>query len=259
MNARFAGLFVLSAVFIVGATASGRAQSSVIAEQPSAKYRSVSRPAPGIRATPLLPRAQVPVPITNSNSPLGSALAHQCSTENESGELVLPGAKGEIKLDRCYRGRDQLACEFNFLKTEAKSLIEKYRRIIETNYPQVQDIASMCSIQSDSLTNDLQNAREFAERFGALKSEYGSRLACAARVEESLKGVALTDLSQAPNLLKSILDSMDSEMKEVSDLQTQISEFAEKMSLSQRAIATLSKVHRAVCMTSAPARQSRND
>jgi predicted XRE-type DNA-binding protein len=52
---------------------------------------------------------------------------------------------------------------------------------------------------------------------------------------------------------------MDSEMKEVSDLQTQISEFAEKMSLSQRAIATLSKVHRAVCMTSAPARQSRND
>jgi hypothetical protein len=46
---------------------------------------------------------------------LGTALA-ACEKESENSEaLTLPGARGEVKLDRCYRGRDHLVCSFNAL------------------------------------------------------------------------------------------------------------------------------------------------
>ena len=237
--------------------AESHAQSAGIGaiSEPAARHRRVAQPAPAARAAP--PAAVVPVamPAANPSSPLANAVSHQCATGNEPVEFVVPGAKGDIKLDRCYRGRDQLACEFNALKAEAKSLLENYRRIVSTNYPEVQDIGGMCGIQFDTLTADIQSAREFSERFKALKAEYEARSSCAVRIEQSLKEVTLNDLAQAPNLLKSILDSMDAEMKAVSEMQAQIADFAEKMGASQRAMGTLQKVHRAVCLTSGPGRE----
>ena len=43
-----------------------------------------------------------------------------CDKEPQSSDLILPRAKGDLKLDRCYRGRDHLVCSFNALLQEAK-------------------------------------------------------------------------------------------------------------------------------------------
>jgi hypothetical protein len=258
---RSAGRFTLAtACLFFGAIWPGesRAQSDNPAgvQYPPAKHRKVTQPAPTIRPVPAATAVGLAaMPVADPSSPLGNAVAHQCSRGSDASEFVVPGAKGDIKLDRCYRGRDQLVCEFNALTAEAKSLLENYRQIVATNYPEIQDIGGMCQIQSDSLANDIQGAKDFADRFKALKFEYDARSACARRIEQSFKEVTLSDLAQAPNLLKSILDNLEAEIKAVSDMQGQISEFAEKMASSQRAMGTLQKVHRAVCMTGAPPKE----
>lgn len=258
MTARIGGAMAIACFGLAAIwTAESHAQPAGMGAipEPAGKHRRAVQPAPAARAAPPVAVVPVAIPAANPNSPLASAVSHQCATGNEPVEFVVPGAKGDIKLDRCYHGRDQLACEFNALKAEAKSLLENYRRIVSTNYPEVQDIGGMCGIQFEMLTADIQSAREFSERFRALKAEYEARSSCAIRVEQSLKEVTLNDLAQAPNLLKSILDSMDADMKAVAEMQAQISDFADKMGASQRAMGTLQKVHRAVCMTAGPSKE----
>jgi hypothetical protein len=161
-----------------------------------------------------------------------------------------------IKVDRCYRGRAELSCELSVLAAESKALLENYRSVVETNYPEIQDIRGMCSIQFEKLANDLQKAMEFSERFQQVKIEYAARSGCARKLSQSLKELTLNNLPQAPNLLKSILDSMDAEMKAVFDAETQVSVFADKMAASQQAMDTLQKVHRVVCAAAVPKAQA---
>jgi hypothetical protein len=79
----------------------------------------------------------VGLPTTDPNSALGSALV-ACDKESDRSEpFSLPGAKGEVKLDRCYRGRGSHICSNNALLKEAKSLLQDYAKIIEAAYPRV--------------------------------------------------------------------------------------------------------------------------
>src|SRR5207245_11354538 len=97
----------------------------------------------------------------------GKALAY-CDKESESSEaLTLPGAKGEVKLDRCYRGRDHLVCSFNALLKEAKSLIDDYGKIVEAHYPEVSNVGGICGIKPDGLAAAQQNATAFTTPFNA--------------------------------------------------------------------------------------------
>src|SRR6266702_2412369 len=82
---------------------------------------------------------------------LGTALA-SCEQGSENSEaLTLPGARGEVKLDRCYRGRDHLVCSLNALLGEASSLIEQYGRIVEAHYTDVNNLAGVCGMKPDAL------------------------------------------------------------------------------------------------------------
>jgi hypothetical protein len=171
-----------------------------------------------------------------------------CDKVSEGFEPVsLPGAKGEIKLDRCYRGRDHLVCSFNALLSEAKSLLENYRKIAEANYPELGSVDDVCKRTQDTLATDLQNATEFTERFKVLKAEYDARAACANRVEQSLRDVTLPEMTQAPAILTSMIDSIGGDIKGVSAAQTQLGEFAERINSSHKAIITIQKIHRTMC------------
>ncbi len=178
---------------------------------------------------------------------LGKALA-SCETGAEASELSLPAARGEIKLDQCYRGRDHLVCQFNALMAEAKSLLENYQKVVDTNYAQVHDVGGICAIKTDVLANDLQNATDFENRFKAFKAEYEARSACVNRIEQSLTQVAFPDMTQGPNLVKSMTDAIDGDVEGVSEVQGRLAELAEKMVSSHKAMVTLQKIHRAMCM-----------
>jgi len=192
---------------------------------------------------PVAPPAREP-----AGGALGTALA-SCDKESESSEaLTLPGAKGEVKLDRCYRGRDHLVCSFNALLKEAKSLIDDYGKIVEAHYPEVSNVGGICGIKPDALATDLQNATDFANRFKGLKAEYDARSSCATKIGQSLKDVTLPDMAQAPEILKSMIDSIDGDVKGVSVIQTKVVELAEKIDSSQKAMSTIRKIHRTMCL-----------
>jgi hypothetical protein len=191
----------------------------------------------------------VPLPVTqHKGGPLGTALA-SCEKESESSEtLTLSGAKGEVKLDRCYRGRDHLVCSFNALLREASSLIEEYGRIVEAHYPDVSNVGALCEIKPDALTSDLRNATDFMSRFKALKAEYDARSNCATRIGQSFKDVTLPDMAQAPEILKSMIDSLEADLKGVSGVQAKVVELADRINSSQKAITTIQKIHRIMCV-----------
>jgi hypothetical protein len=191
--------------------------------------------------------AELP-PSEPTGGALGTALA-SCDKASESSEaLILPGPKGEVKLDRCYRGRDHLVCSFNALLTEAKSLIDDYGKIVEARYPDVSNVDGVCGIKPDNLATDLQSASEFTNRFKALKAEYNVRTSCASKIGQSLKDVTLRDMAQAPEILKSMIDSIEGDAKGISVAQAKVVDLAEKIDASQKAIITIRMIHRTMCL-----------
>jgi hypothetical protein len=211
------------------------------------KREPLPTPAVGQPALPEPVPAALPV-REPAGGPLGTTLA-ACDKDSEAAEpLTLPGARGEVKLDRCYRGRDHLVCSLNALLKEAKSLIDDYGKIIEARYPEVSNVDGVCSIKPDSLAVDLQNATDFTNRFKALKGEYDARINCANKVGQSLRDVTLPDMAQAPGILKSMIDSIDGDVKGVSVVQAKVVELADKMDTSQKAMVTIRKIHRTMCL-----------
>ena len=162
-----AGLYLLSPAFW-SSVAWGQ-QSRIELAQVQTKPRTqrpranpIVQPKPVQPAPPTVaPVVPVVLPVIDPNSALGSALA-SCDKGIEASEpLSLPGARGEVKLDRCYRGRDPLVCSFNALRTEASFLLEDSRKIVEAKYPHVSNVDGVCSMKPDTLATDLQNASDF--------------------------------------------------------------------------------------------------
>jgi len=219
-----------------------RSKAHVTTQPSSPKLAPVTTEPSSPKLTP------VALPASNPTSALGSALA-SCEDGSEgSGPLSLPGVKGEVKLDLCYRGRDHLVCSFNALLKEAKTLIGDYGKILEANYPDVSNINGVCVIKPSKLATDLENASDFTNRFKALKAEYEARTNCASRIEQSLRDVTLPDMAQAPEILQSMIDSIDGDIRGLSVVQAQVVELAAKIDSSQKAMVTIQKVHQTMCL-----------
>jgi hypothetical protein len=184
-----------------------------------------------------------------SGGAIASALA-KCGKGSVGAEgLTLPGAKGEVKLDRCYHGRDQLICSLNALSIEAKTLIGDFTKIVDASYPNVSNVEAVCRITPDDLSAHLQKASTFAARFRELKIEYDRRINCAAKVEQSLREVNLADMPRSEDLLKSMNETLQGDMKDVAAARQRISELAEKMDSSQRAMVVVQKIHQTMCLS----------
>jgi hypothetical protein len=210
------------------------------------------RPAPAAQPAFLQPSAlnvaPIALPVPNSETALGTALL-SCNKEAEGYQPAsLPGARGEIKLDQCFRGRAHLVCSFNALLSEAQSLLEDYTKIVEANYPAIGSVEDVCRKTPEGLATDLERSSDFATRFHALKVQYDARYKCSNRVEESFRDVTLSDMAQAPSLLKSIIDSIEGDIKGVSAVQSRLAELADKMDSSHKAILTIQKIHRVMCV-----------
>jgi hypothetical protein len=189
-----------------------------------------------------------------------TAALSACDKASESSDvLTLPGAKGEVKLDHCYRGRDHLVCSLSALLREGKTLFEDYGKIVDANYPNVTDVNGVCGIKPDDLTTDFKDAAAFNARFRVLKAEYGARSSCAAKVEQSLRDVSLPDMVRAPEILKSMIDSIEGDLKAVANVQQQVLALGEKIDSSQKAMVTIRKVHRTMCMRQADSTQRSSD
>ena len=198
------------------------------------------------------PQSEAPNPLIDAASPFGTALATCDKGQEEDNHYALPGSKGEIVLDRCYRGRRQLACRFDAISTEGKSLMEEFTRIVEEHYPEIGNVEGICKISFESLAKDFAGTAEFNKRFGAARSEFDARTTCANKVKQAIQDLALADLAQGTEVQKSMVEAVDKEISKVSALQEQVSGLAGKLQASQKAIAVLQRIHRAMCLNSNP-------
>jgi hypothetical protein len=220
--------------------------------QAQALPRRSPRPTPAANSS-LVKRALAPrtiaLPVTNPASALGSALV-SCDKEFDDFEPVsLQGAKGEINLDQCYRGRDHLVCTFNALLSEAKFLLEKYRKIVDANYPELGSVDDLCRNTPAVLVTELENITEFTARFKAFRGEYDARTSCASRIKESLRNMKSRDMTQAPAMVKSMIDAIEADIRGISAAQAQLAEFRGRINSSRKAIPTILKLHRTICVS----------
>jgi hypothetical protein len=167
--------------------------------------------------------------------------------------FTLPGLKGEVTLDRCYKGRAHLICVFTALSAEAKSLTDSYSKIVDANYPELTTVDGVCKLSPETLASHIAGSEDFAKRFKELKSQYGAATNCAGNVEQAFNNVTLADMTQAPEVLKSMIASIEGDVANVSKVNEQISNLAEKMELSNKAMKTVTKIYHAMCLQGARA------
>jgi hypothetical protein len=233
MQKRMMALLAVSAVMVMSDMAWSQSQMA---------QRSHLRPTP---AEPTMqPKDEVHVP--EPTSALGKDLA-SCEGNAVKDAFLLPGSKSDITLDKCYRGRAHLVCVFTALGTEVQALTASYTKIVKAGYPSIASVDDICRIDRDTLAADIAGAEDFRKRFTALKSQYENAAKCAATVKAAFKDVSLTDMAQPPEILKSMTDSIDSDVNRVAESQKQISDLSIQMEAAKKAIRTLDKLHKTMC------------
>jgi tetratricopeptide (TPR) repeat protein len=161
--------------------------------------------------------------------------------------IKLPGAKGEIELNRCYRGREHLSCMIAALLAEANSIKEDYAEIVSADYPNVKTLDSICQITPDRLAEHSKALQTFRERWALLRKEYAARLECTNTVEDSLRNMRLADMSYGADLVKSMVDSFRNELSQVSLAEKDVLNLDDQMTAAQKAIENISQIRSGVC------------
>lgn len=217
-----------------------------IARRETSRDRGVHRPPSEQKAREEAPEDVGPA---SEGGALAAALASCEKGSNRTESLTLPGAKGTVKLDGCYRGRDEFVCSLNTLLDEAKRLNSEFGHIVEAKYPVVGSVDAICRITPDALSADLTKAGTFGARFRDLRNEYDRRISCALKVEQNLKEVNLADMTRSADILKSMNDTLEADLKDVAATRQQIFDLNEKMHAAQKAIVTIEKLRPAICLT----------
>jgi hypothetical protein len=202
----------------------------------------------GAQHLPLARTKDAEGPPLDPSSSLAQALASCDKNAGDQETFGLPGLKGTVTLDRCYKGRGHLLCVFDAFLAEAKSLTDSYTKIADAKYPEFNTVANICQIKSATLASDIAGSEDFNKRFAGLKSKYESAAKCAANVKQSFRDVVLSDMAQPPEILKSMSESIEGDIARVSDSENQIVGLATKMEAANKAMATIEKIHRAMCV-----------
>lgn len=161
--------------------------------------------------------------------------------------ISLRGAKGDIQLDHCYRGREHLTCTVAALLNEANSIKQDYAEVIAVDYPNVKTLETICKMTSDRLAEHSKAILAFQERWKVLRKEYAARLECTNAVEDSLRNLSLADMSHAADIVKAMIESVRADLAAVSSAQKDVLNIADKAEAAQRSIATIQQVRSAVC------------
>jgi hypothetical protein len=227
------------AITLVSDTASAQQQQRLQVGRPA------TGAAPPANTTPDTPTAALPIDKTSA---LGQTLA-ACNQDAAAQEaFTFPGLKGEVALDRCYKGRAHLICVFTALSSEAKSLTGTYTKIVDAKYPDLNTVEGVCKVSQQTLATDITGTEDFAKRFKELKSQYEAATKCVGNVEQAFKDASLAGLTKAPEVAQSMTASIDGDMAKTSTVYEQTSDLSTKMEVANKALKMVTKLHRAMCM-----------
>jgi tetratricopeptide (TPR) repeat protein len=177
--------------------------------------------------------------------PLAQVL-QECNAK-PSVPIKLPGAKGAIELNRCYRGREHLSCMVAALLAEANSIKQDYADIVTADYPNLKTLEAICQISPEKLVEQSKALQTFRDRWALLRKEYAARLDCTNTVEDSLRNLSLADMSYGADLVKSMVESLRNELTQVSLAQKDVLNLDDKMNAAQKAIENIQQIRGGVC------------
>jgi len=196
---------------------------------------------------PRRPR-QFPAAHPTETTPVESATpTASCDQQFPKADLVLPGPKGAIKLDSCYRGREHFICSVNAIIVESKKLRSEYEKIVQMNYPSFKTIDPVCKLSAESVATDIQLVNDFFPRFRAVKSAFERQANCAVSVGRTIKELNLTTMANGADIVRSMMEAIDGDMKNVPDERQSSSDLSETIEAARKSLDSIEKLHAAMC------------
>jgi hypothetical protein len=190
-------------------------------------------------AVTIRPTAATPV---ESATPTAS-----CDQQFPRADLVLPGPKGAIKLDSCYRGREHFICSVNAIIAESQKLRSEYEKIVQMNYPSFKTIDPVCKLSAEGVATDIQLVNDFFPRFRAVKSAFDRQANCAVTMGRTIKELNLSTMANGADIVRSMVEAIDGDMRHVPDERQNSSDLSETMEAARKALDAIEKLHAAMC------------
>jgi hypothetical protein len=191
---------------------------------------------------------QIPVvrPTTATPVESGSPTA-SCDQQFQKADLVLPGPKGPIKLDSCYRGREHFICSVNAIIAESQKLRSEYEKIVQMNYPSFKTIDPVCKLSTESVATDIKLVADFFPRFRAVKSAFDRQANCAVTMGRTIKELNLSTMANGADIVRSMMDAIDGDMKQVPDERQNSADLSETIEAARKSLDAIEKLHAAMC------------
>jgi tetratricopeptide (TPR) repeat protein len=246
-RADFAAVLKLPTTNNLSAWAHAMARERLAATEAAAKTAATSNPVVAANPVAAVPgRGSALAGSEFWRRPLAQVL-QECNAKPTNVAIKLPGAKGAIELNRCYRGREHMSCEVAALLAEANSIKQDYAEIVSADYPNLKTLDSICQITPDRLTEHAKALQNFRERWSLLRKQYAARLECTNSVEDSLRNLSLADMSYGADLVKSMVESLRNELAEVSQAEKEVLNLDDQMEAAEKAIEKISQIRSGVC------------
>jgi hypothetical protein len=185
-------------------------------------------------------------PTTATPVESGSPTA-SCDQQFARTELVLPGPKGPVKLDSCYRGREHFICSVNAVIAESQKLRSEYEKIVQMNYPSFKTIEPVCRLSTESVATDIQLVADFFPRFRAVKSAFDRQANCAVSMGRTIKELNLSTMTNGADIVRSMMEAIDGDMKQVPDERQHSSDLSETIESARKSLDAIEKLHAAMC------------
>jgi len=215
------------------------------AQQPQAQQPQAQQPKRPRQDLAARPTTATPV---EAGTPTAS-----CDQQFPKSELVLPGPKGPIKLDSCYRGREHFICSVNAIVAESQKLRAEYDKIVQMNYPSFKTIDPVCRLSAESVATDIQLVADFFPRFRSVKSAFDRQANCAVSIGRTIKELNLSVMTNGAEIVRSMVEAIDGDMKNVPDERQNSADLSENMESARKSLDAIEKLHAAIC----PAPQSK--
>jgi hypothetical protein len=193
------------------------------------------RQIPAVRPTAATPAAESATPTAS------------CDQQFPRTDLVLPGPKGPIKLDSCYRGREHFICSVNAIIAESQKLRSEYDTIVQMNYPSFKTIDPVCKLSSEGVATDIQLVNDFFPRFRAVKAAFERQANCAMGMGRTIKELNLSTMANGADIAKSMMEAIDGDMKRVPDERQNSSDLSDTIEAARKALDAIEKLHAAMC------------
>jgi hypothetical protein len=170
-----------------------------------------------------------------------------CDQQFPRTDLVLPGLRGPIKLDSCYRGREHFVCSVNATIAESQKLRSEYEKIVQMNYPSFKTIDPVCRLSSEGVATDIHLVNDFFPRFRAVKSAFDRQANCAVTIGRTMKELSLANLTNGADIVRSMSEAIDRDMTHVPDERQHSADLAETIESARKSLDAIEKLHAAMC------------